>query len=434
MSNIRKDDCTSAPTGEAFDEKVKKIIKLLPGGDCRGYGGCGHKSCKACAEAIVSGAPTNLCPACKTEAVVQIAEILGVTPAEVTENQAFIKCGGDAAGKKRLAGCSSCEDAKKDGFMPGECQYGCMGIGSCIERCNFDAMKLVDGNIVIDEEKCNGCMACIGVCPNELIIMVPKEATNFIPCASKNDEETTRAICGHGCIGCGECETACPQDAVQIINNCAVIDYDKCVGCVACTVKCKKKIIVDKIHDLTKVKDTVAFVKCRGGKKTKAKFDALGIENCKDASKVRSAAMGLCTYGCVGLGECTEVCRFDAIHIVDGTAKVDPEKCVGCLDCTFACPNKLIEAVPYKGSKLVACSSTANREEKQKVCDTGCIGCADCASNCPNGAVSVINNCAAVDTALCENCGVCTYMCSRHVLTEQAVEEYNYLQHKALGI
>ena len=54
---------------------------------------------------------------------------------------------------------------------------------------------------------------------------------------------------------------ACPEGAVSIVNNHAVIDYDKCVGCVACTVKCRKKIIVDTLHDLTKVKEKVAFCK-----------------------------------------------------------------------------------------------------------------------------------------------------------------------------
>lgn len=355
-------------------------------------------------------------------------------PNEAANFVAFIRCGGQAAGTKRLSQCESCQDAKDMGFLDGECQYGCMGIGSCIKSCKENAIVKEDGKIKIDKEKCNGCKDCLGVCPQNLIVMVPREATNFIPCASQNNEEKTRQVCGYGCIGCGECEEACPEGAVKVVNNCAVIDYDKCVGCVACTVKCKKKIIIDELHDLTKVKETVAFVRCQGGKKAKAKFDALGVETCADASKIRSEAMGICTYGCAGLGECTKVCRYDAIHVVNGSAKVDPDKCVGCLDCTYACPNHLIVEVPYKGSKIVACASEASPEVRQKVCDNGCIGCGDCVANCPNGALCVQNGHAVVNSELCENCGVCTYMCSRHVLNEQQVPESNYLQHKALGI
>ena len=38
----------------------------------------------------------------------------------------------------------------------------------------------------------------------------------------------------------------------------------------------------------------------------------------------------MCQYGCLGYGDCTRACAFDAIHIVDGIAKVDREKCTGC--------------------------------------------------------------------------------------------------------
>ena len=347
---------------------------------------------------------------------------------------AFIRCVGSAAGKKRFSGGTSCDGVIKEGFLNGECQYGCVGIGSCIERCKLDAMSLLDGVVIIDRDQCNGCLDCLGICPQELIIMVPREATNFIPCASKDEEETTKKICNSGCIGCSDCEEACPENAITIVDHCAVIDYSKCVGCVACTVKCRKKIIVDKIHDLTKLKNKVAFVRCRGGKPANDRFKTLGIETCVDTSKIRTDEKDICQTGCVGLSDCIKVCRFDAIHIVDGTAKVDPEKCVGCLDCISACPNDLIVEVPYVGSKLVACASSLNCDEKLRVCSEGCIGCGDCASNCPNGAITIKDLYAVVDSSLCENCSICSYMCSRTALVEMVVPEVNYLQRKALGI
>ena len=232
-----------------------QILALLPGVDCRGHGGCGHKTCEACAEAIAQTGNITMCPACNTEQVAAIAEVMGVEPVEVQEKAAFIRCDGSAAGKERLAALGSCEEAKAAGFLHSECQWGCIGIGDCIDRCEFDAMSLEDGKIIIDRDKCTGCMACISACAQGLINMIPKEATNFIPCSSKAYETMTLETCGHGCIGCGECEKVCPENAVHVIDNCAVIDYDKCVGCVACTVKCEKKIIIDELHDLTKVKE-----------------------------------------------------------------------------------------------------------------------------------------------------------------------------------
>ncbi|MFR3323639.1 MAG: hypothetical protein ACLTR8_03515 [Oscillospiraceae bacterium] len=54
------------------------------------------------------------------------------------------------------------------------------------------------------------------------------------------------------------------------------------------------------------------------------------------ASRARQAVKGLyggdgmCQYGCLGYGDSYRACAFDAIHIVDGIAKVDREKCTGC--------------------------------------------------------------------------------------------------------
>ena len=64
-------------------ESAKRILALLPGVDCGGFGGCGCPTCEACAQAIAEGAPITLCPAADTETVAKIAEIMGVEPVEV---------------------------------------------------------------------------------------------------------------------------------------------------------------------------------------------------------------------------------------------------------------------------------------------------------------------------------------------------------------
>ncbi|MBK5252938.1 MAG: 4Fe-4S dicluster domain-containing protein [Peptostreptococcaceae bacterium] len=357
-------------------------------------------------------------------------------PQEAKEDLvAFIRCSGDAAGKKRFAGLKSCDEAKELGFIDGECQYGCLGLGTCIEKCDRDAMKLVDGKVIIDKEKCDGCGDCLDACVQKIISLVPRGATVFIPCSNEDEEEDkVRAICGFGCIGCGECEDTCPENAVKVIDNCAVIDYSLCVGCVACSVVCTKKIIIDEIHDLTEVKDHVAFVKCSGGSKAHAKFEELGIKSCKEASDKRYEFPELCQVGCVGCGDCVEVCRFDAIKVVDGTAVIDPDKCVGCFDCVHECPNNLIIEVPYVGAKQVACSNTFDATFKKSVCDFGCAGCGDCVNNCPNGAITLEGSLAIINPDLCENCGICSYVCTRGVIREQSVPEYNYLQKAALEL
>ncbi len=46
--------------------------------------------------------------------------------------------------------------------------------------------------------------------------------------------------------------------------------------------------------------------------------------------------------GCTQCGKCAEVCRFDAIPVIDGKYVVDPLSCEGCGYCARVCPEKVI--------------------------------------------------------------------------------------------
>ena len=414
---------------------VQAVLEALPGGDCNGYGGCGYCECRKCAEAMVHEKKATLCPACSQKQADKIASLLEVEIQPVKDEIAFIACSGESAGKERLKGYESCQAAVKSGFLRGECRSGCVGAGDCVKVCSFGAMENKDGKIFIYEEKCTGCGACTNreVCPQAVIKMVPRDATNFIPCSSgEEDDDRTREICGSGCIACGDCVRTCPEHAIEIIDNHAEIDYEKCVGCMACAVKCKKKIIQDRIHDLTVLKEWVAFVRC-AGKQAQKLYQNAGIESCGDAVRLSSdESRTLCADGCRGLGDCVKVCRYGAISVESGVAAVDPGKCVGCKDCVYACPKNLIQIVPYQGMKLVACASSAGKEGQRYSCEDGCVACGDCRENCPNGAIYMEDAHAVIDPQLCENCRICVSLCRTDVIRELDVPEYNYLQKAAM--
>ncbi len=61
----------------------------------------------------------------------------------------------------------------------------CTGCGSCLERCYFGALSLVEaeevGAVSIDEERCMGCGLCTVVCPEDALTMREVRGADFIP-------------------------------------------------------------------------------------------------------------------------------------------------------------------------------------------------------------------------------------------------------------
>ena len=53
-------------------------------------------------------------------------------------------------------------------------------------------------------------------------------------------------------------------------------------------------------------------------------------------------AMKACTTSCIACGMCERTCKFDAIHVVDGVARIDYDKCKGCGMCAQKCPKHII--------------------------------------------------------------------------------------------
>ena len=52
-------------------------------------------------------------------------------------------------------------------------------------------------------------------------------------------------MCANSCIACGACERACPAGAIHVVDNHAVIDFDKCIACGTCATKCPRGVIRD---------------------------------------------------------------------------------------------------------------------------------------------------------------------------------------------
>lgn len=227
------------------DPQVPLVREALPGANC---GGCGFAGCDAYAQAVVDGvAPANACSVGGAGVAEKIGEILGISVEASAKRAAFVKCNGDCQSSKNKYEYSSNLDCIEASKLPGAgakaCTYGCLGLGSCVKVCQFDALYIVNGIAKVDESKCTACGACVDICPKNLIELVPADKQVRVACNSQDNGKAVRENCTVGCIGCKICEKNCPHDAVHVVDNIAKVDYDKCIQCGICVSKCPTKAI-----------------------------------------------------------------------------------------------------------------------------------------------------------------------------------------------
>ena len=228
------------------DEREEAINGVLPGNNC---GGCGYAGCSGLAAAIVAGeAEITACPVGGAPVAAQIGEIMGMEAGDTVRQTAFVKCGGTCDKAKtdyKYDGLSDCimVNMMQNGG-PKTCNYGCLGEGSCVKACPFDAIHIVDGVAVVDKDACKACGKCIAVCPKNLIELVPYDQKHLVNCSSQDKGKDVMAACSVGCIGCRMCVRVCEDEAITVVNNIAHIDPAKCTNCGKCAEKCPKKIIL----------------------------------------------------------------------------------------------------------------------------------------------------------------------------------------------
>ena len=163
--------------------------------------------------------------------------------------------------------------------------------------------------------------------------------------------------------------------------------------------------------DAADAEEKVAMVMCQGNYGvTRQIMEADRIHTCKEA-KMFYGGQWACPYGCLGLGDCFNVCKFDAIRVENGVARINRDKCVGCGACDDVCPNNIISMVNKKNLVFVACKSMEKGAKTRKTCENGCIGCMKCQKTCKFEAIKVENNVAQVDLEACKNCGLCEKEC-----------------------
>ena len=226
------------------NEKAERVLECLPGANC---GGCGFSGCSALAEAISKGeAKVNACTVGGAEVAAKVGAVMGVDPAPTVRMRAQVMCSGTSeyARKKYIyEGVPDCVAAARIGGGDKMCKNGCIGLGTCVAACPFDAISVVEGVAAVDYQKCRGCGVCVTACPKNIIRLIPFDSKHWVGCMSVDDGKNTRKVCDVGCISCRLCQKNCPNGVITVDSFVARIDYDKCTGCNTCVDKCPRHII-----------------------------------------------------------------------------------------------------------------------------------------------------------------------------------------------
>ena len=173
--------------------------------------------------------------------------------------------------------------------------------------------------------------------------------------------------------------------------------------------------VAELTHKLaTAVLEKVVLLRCSGitaVAKQQAHYE--GIQTCS-AATLAFGGPKACKNGCLGLGDCTRICPFDAIHIKDqGIAVVDVAKCTGCGLCVSVCPKNILDLYPKNHRIELTCVAKDSSPVVRPTCIVGCTTCRRCIKACPAGAITWSGKTIEIDHEKCMAYGPdCNYACS----------------------
>lgn len=264
-------------------------------------------------------------------------------------------------------------------------------------------IKIALGGVVL--------LGCIGLFFGiGLAIAAHKFAVEVNPLIEEVTESLPLAQCG----GCGY--PGCEGYAIAVVTD-PDVPPNLCFP--------GKEAVANRVAELTgkkmaAVEDMMAVVRCsRIEGRVSHKHEYIGFASCT-AANLGFGGPAKCQYACIGLGECADVCPFDAIEMVENFPVINPDKCVSCGVCAKTCPKAIIELQTLKARVWVPCSTKDMGKDVKTVCGVGCIGCKLCVKVCPADAVSYEDNLIKIDHKACIAYGpsceeVCVSKCPRDI-------------------
>lgn len=248
-------------------------------------------------------------------------------------------------------------------------------------------------------------VAAIGLLCAIMLVLAAK----FFAVEEDETEKSIRAcLPGANCGACGYAGCDGYAKALAADKGKNTIKTNLCIPGADATAKEIADILGVEFEDVI---EQVAVVHCYGDcTHTSRKMEYVGIQHCA-AAKTMYGGDGKCTFGCIGLGDCVEVCPQNAICLEKGIAHIDTRKCIGCGICVRTCPQGVIGLMADVNSVIVTCNNKDKGAAARQKCTNACIGCKKCEKTCERGAITVVNNLATIDYSLCTGCGECARNC-----------------------
>ncbi|MDD3400839.1 MAG: RnfABCDGE type electron transport complex subunit B [Eubacteriales bacterium] len=209
------------------------------------------------------------------------------------------------------ANCGACGYPGCDGFAKAVVEgkapvTGCTAGG----KKTADAVSAIMGVTADVGERKVGRVRCNGTCDNA---SERYQYTGVQSCRAAAALSGGPKACSFACIGYGDCCNVCKFNCITIENGVAKINDDYCAGCGACVDACPRSIIA------LVPKNRTVVVQCRN-------------------TETGKTARLQCKVACIGCHRCEKSCPSDAIHVVNGVAEIDPDKCTRCGACVETCP------------------------------------------------------------------------------------------------
>ena len=171
-----------------------------------------------------------------------------------------------------------------------------------------------------------------------------------------------------------------------------------------CTVSApvQRQAIADLLGvDAGSIEKKVARLACGGGRHVaflRARY--AGLATCRAAAVVGGGGKE-CAWGCLGLGDCADVCGFGAITLdAHGLPVVDADKCTACNDCVEVCPKGLFSLEPISHRLWIACKNRADGDTAEAACEVACTACGKCVADAPPGVIRLDGELAVIEYAL----------------------------------